>query len=664
MPFRKTKPLKVLVVDDDLVDRKSLRRLLSQSSLTAFTVEEADSLKGAFGLLDKERFDVVLLDLNLPDSKGENTLLSVNEKHPEVAAVVITGECGEEYGLKAIAQGAQEYLTKGRFDKHALTKSLYYAVERKNLECKLQLAKEVYAIFENSAVGITMADMQERLISWNRFTESLLGMGKEDLYLRPVESLYPPSEWEKMKALNVRQKGMQHHFETQIIRKNDEVIDVDISLSVMKNPAGKPIGSVGLITDITERKRLHEILDRKQKNLTAIFDAAPVGMLLIDDSLLVRRVNQTISQMLGKDYSEIINRRLGDALGCVETTCRDKVGGCGTAEPTCLLVKAIQQVFDTGQPVRKAEIQHALRLDGAEGQPWLSISAEPVTIDGYQRVVIAVDNITERKQAEEKLRETMELKSQFVSTVSHELRTPLTCMKEAIGVILDGAAGKVNDKQKEFLNIAQRNIDRLAALVNDVLDFQKLEAGRMKFDVHENDVVEVVEHVRRMMDPIAEKKDVSFSVEIDDQLPAARFDSNKVIQVLTNLVSNAIKFTPADGRVCVRIRTQGDELVIGVTDTGVGIPAEALPKIFERFYRVHRPGQEIPGTGLGLAIVEQIITAHGGRIEVESEEGKGTTFTIFLPVNSSCQQESPAAEADLNLEDDLLIESQASEESS
>ena len=200
-------------------------------------------------------------------------------------------------------------------------------------------------------------------------------------------------------------------------------------------------------------------------------------------------------------------------------------------------------------------------------------------------------------------------------------------------IVLDGVAGKLNDDQRHFLDIAKRNIDRLARLINDVLDFQKMGAGQMKFNMQANDICRVIGDACTTMGPYSKKKNVALSVETEGQIPDVVCDSDRIIQVVTNLVSNAIKFTPEGGSVRVAAKQRGEGVAISVSDTGMGIPKEALPKIFERFYRVSRPGKEIKGTGLGLAIVNRIVTLHGGRVEVESEVDQGTTFTVHLPLS-------------------------------
>jgi signal transduction histidine kinase len=270
---------------------------------------------------------------------------------------------------------------------------------------------------------------------------------------------------------------------------------------------------------------------------------------------------------------------------------------------------------------------------------------------------VATD-ITERKRAEEELKEVMETKSQFISTVSHELRTPLASMKEAISIVLEEVSGKINKDQKNFLNIAQRNIDRLGRLINEVLDFQKLSANKMKFNMQENDIREVVKDACHTMTLYAEKKRVKLEAKLDDNLPKAKFDSDGIMQVLTNLISNSIKFTPENGQVTVSVQHKDEDLVIRVSDTGIGVPKENLPKLFAPFYQVHQHGQQVKGTGLGLAIVSKIVTQHSGRIEVESEVGQGTTFSVFLPLDGHPTPEVLPEKKDELLEN-TIVDSQA-----
>jgi signal transduction histidine kinase len=238
--------------------------------------------------------------------------------------------------------------------------------------------------------------------------------------------------------------------------------------------------------------------------------------------------------------------------------------------------------------------------------------------------------IIERKKTEDKMKEAMEIKSQFVSTVSHELRTPLTALREGIRLVVQEKTGKLNDEQKEFLSLAKRNVDRLDRLINDVLDFRKLEAGRMSFSFHENDINKIVKDVYDTMAPAIKCKDLDFVLKLEDNLPKVKSDGDKITQVLTNMVSNAIKFTEK-GNITITARERENVIQVSVSDTGCGIRKEDLPRVFHEFEQLEQGGdRKTGGAGLGLAISKAIIEQHRGKICVESEYAKGTTFHFVL----------------------------------
>ena len=396
-----TKSLKILIIEDDLCTQITLQNQLSKASLPISVTKTAVSLDLAFEILDENNFDLILLDLNLPDSNGLDTLVTVTKRYPDIAIIVIAGESSDTLGLKAISIGAQEYLRKGTYTGEMLAKSIHYAIERK---------------------------------------------------------------------------------QTQIV------------------------------------------LDRKQRNLEAIFDAAPVGMLLIDENIIVRRANDAIRQMTRKDYPQIINRKVCETLSCVNNRCPDKNPESNKLYGECLIQKTIVNVLDSWQPIHKVEVQPTIEVGDKEITPWLRINTEPVIIDGCRHALMSINNITESKKAEEKLLETTKIKSQFISIVSHELRTPLAAMKESITLVLDGIVGRLNKKQTKYLSIAKRNIDRLGALINDVLDFQKLESCEMRLQIQNNDINEVVTEVQETMTFAAKKKGINLLFDPAGDLPKAKFD--------------------------------------------------------------------------------------------------------------------------------------------
>ena len=238
----------------------------------------------------------------------------------------------------------------------------------------------------------------------------------------------------------------------------------------------------------------------------------------------------------------------------------------------------------------------------------------------------------ELRESNEKLKQMYAIKSEFTSMVSHELRTPLTAIKEGIAIVLDGAAGEINAEQREILDIAKRNVDRLNRLINDVLDFSKLESKKLVFKINRGNINEIIDEVMSIQRPVAEEKGLYLRAELDPDIPRIEFDPDRINQVLNNLVTNAIKFTSAGG-ITISVSKRENTIIVCVKDTGEGIKKDDLPKLFQKFQQLSRRNQRgIVGTGLGLAICKQIIEQHGGRIWVESQYGRGSEFKFVLPI--------------------------------
>jgi signal transduction histidine kinase len=231
-----------------------------------------------------------------------------------------------------------------------------------------------------------------------------------------------------------------------------------------------------------------------------------------------------------------------------------------------------------------------------------------------------------------RLRELDRLKDEFLSLVSHELRTPLTSIRGYLDLVLDGEAGEVNPEQRRFLEAVERNSGRLLRLVGDLLFVAQADAGRLSLERGRVDLSELAAHCVEEAAPAATEKSVSL-VLLAEPVPSLVGDRGRLAQVLDNLVSNALKFTPEGGSVQVRTRAGGNQVVLEVEDSGIGIPAADQPRLFERFFRsAVAEDQAIPGTGLGLAIVKAIVEAHSGQISISSREGLGTTFRVELPL--------------------------------
>jgi two-component system sensor histidine kinase GlrK len=232
----------------------------------------------------------------------------------------------------------------------------------------------------------------------------------------------------------------------------------------------------------------------------------------------------------------------------------------------------------------------------------------------------------------QKLRELDRMKADFFAAMSHELRTPLTSIKEGTGLLLEGIGGPTTEKQRKLLAILAEESNRLILLVNSLLDLSKMEAGMMSYDFALAHIDPLLKRAVAEVAPLVEAKQITIESAVDQPLPAVRIDAERILQVLRNLLGNAIKFTPKGGLVRVSARPTGDKLEIAVKDSGPGIPQEALLSIFEKFNQGMRADDLArSGTGLGLAIAKSIISSHGGKIWAESQLGHGSTFIFVLP---------------------------------
>lgn len=252
---------------------------------------------------------------------------------------------------------------------------------------------------------------------------------------------------------------------------------------------------------------------------------------------------------------------------------------------------------------------------------------------------IPVERLVYEAQKEAALKaELDEIMVSFISNVTHELRTPLTCIKGYTETLLEGA---LEDRElaTKWLGVVSQEANRLERLINDLLDISMIDSRQAKFALEVGELSEPIEHVVDVLTPIAQKAGIKLVAELEPDVPALVFDRDRISQVLINLVDNAIKYSPANTTVTIRLsRKESDWVQVEVIDKGIGIPEGQLSRVFERFYRVDRERtSRQSGRGLGLAIAKRIAQAHDGDITVSSKPGSGTTFTLQLPTGGYCQ---------------------------
>lgn len=271
----------------------------------------------------------------------------------------------------------------------------------------------------------------------------------------------------------------------------------------------------------------------------------------------------------------------------------------------------------------KTAREQAVQIEPGAAKRFLRVIAIPLTAaNKLSGALLLFQDLTE-------LRDLQTMRRELVGNVSHELRTPLAAIKAIVETLADGA---MDDREvaKDFLAKIDAEVDRLTQLVNELTDLSRIESGRAGLKLEPSDLKALIEAVAARLRPQAERQDLTVLLKLPVDLPPVPIDKGRIEQVVTNILHNAIKFTPPGGRITISAQAEPDVVAVSITDTGIGIAKEDLPHVFERFWKADR-ARSGGGTGLGLAIAKHIVQAHGGSIRVESEEGKGSTFSFRLP---------------------------------
>ncbi|HHB90136.1 MAG TPA: sensor histidine kinase, partial [Anaerolineae bacterium] len=350
-----------------------------------------------------------------------------------------------------------------------------------------------------------------------------------------------------------------------------------------------------------ENAQLYQAISDKKQELETILSGIGDGVLVVDGDLRVVLMNPVATRIFNLPAPPPDGAPLPERL---------------RQEPIYELLNEIRESPDGS---RMQEIELAPR--GSDQLRTYQALATPLVVgNALQGIATVLRDITTQKELER-------MKSNFLSVVSHELRTPLHAIKGFVNIILMGKTGPVTEIQRDFLETVQEQTNNLQRLIDDLLEFSRLESGRVTLRLQPVDIPVVIEAVVEKLILSAQSAGVSLVNHTPEDIPTIMADPWRLEQVVTNLVDNAIKFTPAGGSVTVAAEDVGDYIQVSVSDTGIGIPHEQQERIFDRFYQVDSgANRQYKGTGLGLTICRHIVEHHRGRIWVESEPGQGATF--------------------------------------
>jgi len=429
-------------------------------------------------------------------------------------------------------------------------------------------------------------------------------------------------------------RGIEDIYELTYIRKDGSRFPAVVSVTALRDAQNAIIGYLLIGTDNTARKQAEEALLQAGALQSAIFNSAVFASVATNAKGVIQIFNVGAERMLGYTALEVMNKITpADISDPQEVIARAKAL---SAELKTQIEPGFEAlVFKAARGIEDIYELTYIRKDGSRFPALVSVTAlrdAQNAIIGY--LLIGTDN-TARKQAIE-LEYANRMKSEFLANMSHELRTPLNGIIGFTEFLIDEKPGPLRPKQKEYLSDVLTSARHLLQLINDVLDLAKVEAGKMELHPETFPVHKAVEEVAAVIKGGAQKRRIALGIEVGEGLDAVTLDQHKFKQVLYNLLSNAVKFTDEGGQVDIHARRlDSHQLEVQVRDTGMGIKAEDIHRLFTEFEQLDSgTARRFEGTGLGLALTKKIVEFQGGRIDVESEPGKGSVFTVVLPVTT------------------------------
>lgn len=484
-----------------------------------------------------------------------------------------------------------------------------------------------------NAVIITDA---EGYTEWvNEGFTRITGFSLEDMYgKKPGALLQGPDTDPQVVRYMHDQLAAGRGFKTEIINYTREKRGywLGIEIQPIYDDAGEICNFIAIESDITDRKEAQRRLEEVNQLRQAILDSADYSIISTSPEGVIQTFNRGAEKMLGYLEQEVLGKHTPVIFhdpGEMEARARilsEELGG--TVEPGF-------EVFVANARRGQADENEwtYIRKDGGRFPVQLSVTAlrdQQGTITGFLGIG---KDITESKKVER-------MKNEFVSTVSHELRTPLTSIRGALSLVLGKSAGELSEKTRYMLEMASRNSERLTLLINDILDLEKIESGSLDFEFGPVDLVEISRHALDANEGFVRQHGVDVRFDTTVEHAPVYGDFHRLLQVFTNLISNAVKFSPPQGVIEILLTQEGDHYRVAVRDHGAGIPAEFHRKIFARFSQADSSdSREKGGTGLGLSISKAIVERHNGAIHFDSEQGVGSVFYFDLPLLSSAEKQ-------------------------
>jgi PAS domain S-box-containing protein len=618
------KPLNVLHIEDSEDDALLIKRVLKQGGY-AVNSRRVDTAEGLRDALTSSSWDIIISDFSMPNFNGTQALQILKDSGSDLPFIIVSGAIGEEMAVAVMKAGANDYVMKDNLQRlvPAIERELRDADERRALKrAQEEVNKLSRALMQSTNMVLIITP--DGIIDYaNESFFRTTGYTPPEVIGQSGFSIQPQSVSELELSSITSALQMVGEWRGEIARfgkPGGPSIWASVTISPIRNNDGEVSHLLVVMEDITARKELetelqryteqlevvveertHELRQAKE-NLEVILNNSSDAILLAESSGDVLKVNPAFKTVFG----DRVDRAIEHLLSVLPET-----------DQMIALSDALLSVILDGSSKRvEAKVQ---RHDGAIIDA--DVALAPVINEGDDRagVVMSLRDITHLKDVER-------FKTRFVANAAHDLSNPIAILKLRLFLLRRNP-----ELFEEHIETLSGQIQRLEHLVEDLRTLSQIDRGLIELDLEKTDLNVLIRTVINAHVPLAESKGLRLVFQPDLALPPMILDRRRFERVIVNLVANALNYTPTGGEVTVLTDLDGDEVLFSVRDTGIGIPPDDLPHVFERFYRSKRAKQhDMGGTGLGLAIVKEMIEAHGANIEVRSRVNEGTVFTVRM----------------------------------
>jgi PAS domain S-box-containing protein len=617
--------LSILLIGGNPSDAATLQAMIAEASAGTYQVEYAAHIGTALIGLPEASFDTILLCDG--DTQLHDQLAKLRMCAPTTPIVALTSGEDDAPNRHVLQAGAHAYLDRGRLAGHTLLRAIHTAIERGRSASPQPYLGTYHTLVEHLPFGVSQIDRSGQLRITNPATMRMLGLpegtdpaGRSFLELFPiinrdyiaalVERAFAGERMEIEGSLVVH--GRQRVFRSSLI----PITGADATIQTL----------LAITQDVTEliEQRLEAEIERDR--LSSAIQSANNAIIMFDLDRRLTLVNQAWVTLFGVGEHEL--------LGLTDQQILERI--TYVFDQPDAVVEVLNQLFES--PQNEASGDLIIHSPEYHALAWYSVPMRTSAGSSLGRLFIFRDATRERKADQ--------IKAEFVSTVSHELRTPLTSIKGFTDLILEGDAGPITPDVREFLGIVQSSADRLVAITNDILETSRIEAGQITLNARPLSLSEAIALVTDAIRPLLDRKQQNLTIDVPQDLPLVSADRDRLAQIMTNLLSNAHKYTPSNGHIRIHAYPAAERdarhsapvaddatwLVVSVADDGIGIAPQDQEQLFTRFYRVNNPAAlRAGGTGLGLSITRSLVELHGGRIWYQSQPGSGSIFFFSLP---------------------------------